>query len=74
MDGYLIRLKNEHRTAMYVAWHQAAFQRSKTMPPLHKVTGGKPGKRAQTAGEMLAVMGSFAAAQAGRHNEDRTDP
>lgn len=44
---------------MRAAWHGAAYQRSKKMPPLKQVLGQKTPVRAQTTEEMLSVMQSL---------------
>lgn len=41
---------------MYVAWHQAAFQRSKRMPPLSEALGEKKQPKFRTNAQMLAMM------------------
>ena len=47
------------RDAMYVAWHQAAFQRSKKMPSLHTAQGDKKALQVRTNGQMLAMFKSM---------------
>ncbi|QQN73955.1 hypothetical protein [Croceicoccus sp. YJ47] len=56
--GYTNRERSAHREMMYGAWHGAAFQRAKKMPPLNQVLGDK--RKAQTPEQMLAIMQSLA--------------
>jgi hypothetical protein len=44
---------------MYIAWHQAAFQRSKKLPTLAAALGEKKAPQMRTNGQMLAMFKSM---------------
>jgi hypothetical protein len=64
-EGKRRAAENDHHDRAWLAWHTAALQRAKTMPPLKEVAGprrSKQPKRAMTADQMLTMAHMWTAA------------
>lgn len=61
LHGKSRTLRREHNNLMWLAWHVAALQRTKRLPPLKRMLAReKP--RAQSWQEQLEIMRGFASA------------
>ena len=55
VNASLVRHRNEHNSRAWLAWHVAALQRAKKMPPLKKLLAQEK-RRRQTWQEQLQVV------------------
>jgi len=62
------QMMREHNQRAWLAWHIAALQRSKKLPPLSKMQTSEAGPRRQTWQEQLAIAAQWVNAGVGRLN------
>ena len=64
VKGYSERLRNEHDGRAWLAWHVAAFERSKRLPALKSVLSAKKLKR-QSSTQIKGALDAWVTATGG---------